>query len=455
MASSTTNTAIDPNHWVTNPPSIFVKIHSVTSRTELNHQYGLVVQYNSEKQRYMLVLCQQQKDVLSLKQDNLMPCTSMMDRGTAYIQMIRYNPQLQQQIQTIQTKLQTRVLQPLRITKIQYFYCLLLLLLLGSWYMIGFTKLLMVVSCWIVLLSLIGMDVLDGTVPIRTIVTVTLPQRYHDMMIATGQPYLGNTINTRPIYLRLLTMLLFGFITYSLLGTPTNSMFMRHYYPSTTTLQAQAENQRSSSNSLSILPFLPQWLYNQTKTSASPLQHLSKVQQHRPEYYYKLGYDDATHQLDFGTSLVPTKSDNEDVAGVAVTEDTAVTIETDGTQSTSIMEDGTTATTTKDPYRGSTSKAYRDTSRLDTDPRLYSDNSHYDDTRLYPKKSSSSSPFSFSTLMAIYTIYRIVQPIVMMSLRNDRTALDVPLLYTNLLQIDKWKGLVLLFSLYRLVAAFL
>jgi hypothetical protein len=32
----------DPQGWVKNPPSVFVKVHSVTSKATLNGQLGLI-----------------------------------------------------------------------------------------------------------------------------------------------------------------------------------------------------------------------------------------------------------------------------------------------------------------------------------------------------------------------------------------------------------------------------
>ena len=69
----------------------------------------------------------------------------------------------------------------------------------------------------------------------------------------------------------------------------------------------------------------------------------------------------------------------------------------------------------------------------------------------------TSSPFSISTMMAIFTLYRILQPIVIMSCDTSHH-IDWSLLRTNFytqMKTSPWNMIIVTFALYRIVVAFL
>lgn len=438
MTSTNTSTGSsnsDPHQYVTNPPSTFVKIQNITKKPELNGQYGLIVQYDTTKERYMVVLCtSQQQQYLALKYDNLQRCTSMYDTMMAQYQMMQYNPQIQQQIQKVQEYILQQIMIPLfRIVKIpvtpkvQYFYYILALFLLGLWYIIGLTKLLVVLTIFIVILSLIGTDLLEHKKSTRTILLQTLPQQY-TKMIQTELPYnIGTILTKKPWYLRSFTTLFVLFIAYTLFGTPTRSMYF------------QQNNKSSRSSSISSFSSSSSYLSSFWKNTNPVSTTNSKATNERMEYYYKLGFDDATQQLEYGTSFVPYNT-------TATTSSTSASV--------MINDDGTTTTTTDN-------QAWKDTvdttttNRYDNDPRIYNDDDFKHDHHTSQK--GKASPWSFSTMMAVFTIYRILQPIVAMSMSNtNHFQIDWHLFRANLMtQMNPWKIMIVAFSLYRIVIAFL
>jgi hypothetical protein len=436
MSSANTNSSSsDPHQYVTNPPSTFVKIQNITKKPELNGQYGLIVQYDTTKERYMVVLCtSQQQQYLALKYDNLQRCTSMYDKVMAQYQMMQYNPQIQQQIKKVQEYILQQILIPLfRILKIpvtpklQYFYYMVALFLLGLWYIIGLTKLLVVGTIFMVVLSLIGTDLFEHKKSTRTILLQTLPNQY-TKMIQTELPYnIGTIITKKPWYLRSFTTLLVLFIAYTLFGTPTRSMYFRKYNKSS----------RSSSSSPSSSSYLSSFWKN-----TNPVSTHSKSTNERMEYYYKLGFDDATQHLEYGTSFVPyntTTQNHDDIRSTSA----SVMINDDGTTTENPAWKDTVDTTT--------------TNRYDNDPRIYNDDDDDFANDRHTSPNKKASPWSFSTMMAVFTIYRILQPIVAMSMSNtNHYQIDWHLLRTNLIaQMNPWKMMIVAFSLYRIVVAFL
>ena len=238
-SSSSSSSNIDPHQYVTNPPSTFVKLCNITKKPELNGKYGLIVQYDSTPQRYMVVLCtqQQQQSYLALKFENIQKCISFYDKSISQYQMILYNPQLQLQMDTVHQYILQQIVQPffrrcyIPLTpQIQYFYYFMSVILLILWYFIGLTKFLIVSTVLFVVLSLIGSDLIQQKANLHTLVLHTLPNQY-TKMIQNELSYcnIGTVITKQPLYLRSFTTLLIVFFLYTLFGTPTQSMYLDKY----------------------------------------------------------------------------------------------------------------------------------------------------------------------------------------------------------------------------------
>jgi uncharacterized protein YlbG (UPF0298 family) len=398
--------SIDPKGWVQNPPSVFVKVQGVTSRATLNGKYGLIMQYVSEKQRYTVVLCESQ-EIVSLKVENLQVCT-FLEKFPAYTQMIRHNPDIQRQYQKVTQQVQQRLPKGM---KLSYALVLLLVGLVFLWYMMGWSKLLLLGTVGIMIMTMIGPDLMEGK-DLRSIVR-SAPLRYRDL-VRTQIPYVGPTLASRSSYLMIITVVFLTLLLYSFLGTPTNSMFWNH-----------RRRAASTTRSMSTTRSIPHPYHHTndvvTTTSVSSRQLLDTDNDARavppPEYYYQLGFDDATKGSDFGTSLPKkVKAAKEDVI-----------LNDDGT-TTDIDEEEE-----EDPYAWSSSTGRRS------------------DTTTRGQK-AKTTPFSISTIMAMFTIYRIVQPL---AYNTNTGQYDWQLLLANVQHLDMWKYGILAFAFYRIVASFL
>ena len=454
--TGSTTTGNDPHQYVTNPPSTLIKIQNVVMKPELNGQYGLIVNYDTTKQRYMIVLAQQQSQVVALKVENLqLASASLRDRIMAQYQMMQHNPQFQQQVQTIHDYILQHIVTPvfrtLHITtppRIHYFFMLLLVGLVTLWYLVGITKLVVLLTIILVLMSLVGSDLMQGrVVSLRHLCLTTIPREY-TRMVQQEVPY-GRVIVSKPWYLRSFTTLLLLFVAYTLFGTPTHSRFF-----------GRPTKQQRSSSVPSPTPWMSKLLlpgFGRPTRTVDPVHHrrtTTTISREQMEEYYKLGFDDATQQLEFGTSLNHHSSNND--ATLATDENTGIdgsngssssSSSSGSSQSVLVNDDGTTRHMTED----SRNDAWKNTA-YDRDPRIYDDDDD-DDIVHSTRTSKSSSPFSFATGMAIFTIYRILQPIVTMSMHDNR--MDWNLLRANLVtQMNAWKIIIVAFSLYRIMVAF-
>ena len=139
----------DPSGFITNPPSTIVKIQN-TSQDTMNGLLGVVVQYNPDRQRYLVHLTKSQQTV-ALKSDNLTKA-SMMENMTGQYEALRNNPQIQREIskyyEIVNAKLQPYGVKPEQ-AAIGVGVTLLVVM-----YFVGFTKVLMTLSL-IMLLGII------------------------------------------------------------------------------------------------------------------------------------------------------------------------------------------------------------------------------------------------------------------------------------------------------------
>lgn len=346
----------DPNGWVKNPPSVLVKVHG-TSRDMINGKFGLVLQYAPDRQRYTVLLCES-NDPVSLKADNLLAC-GMVEKAQAHLQMLRNNPEIQQQVQLVSQQVQQRTgLKP------EYALALATVALIAGWYVLGFSRLVMLISAVIMVLLVIGPDIADGK-DARTVMRAA-PARWREV-VRTQIPKIGSKIASNTILFNAFTVLLVAFVVYSVVASPAGRA-------------ARSANAASASRSLSIAS--------------------EELIKHR---YYELGFEDATNAKVFGASLA--------AAGAEV------------------------------PVGAGT--------EIDDDPYAWKNlgSSSYDATPV-PKK---QSPFSLSTALAAYMVYRTLQPLAV----NAEGKFDLALFRANLSTLEMWKLGLIGFSVYRLVSAFL
>lgn len=248
------STTTDPNGWVQNPPSVFVKVHG-TSRDDYNGRMGLVLQYADDRRRYMILLCESQAQV-SLKPENLV-AAGMMEKATAYYQMIKNNPDVQRQFQQVSAQVQARTG-----LKVEYVLAIFLLSFTIGWYRLGFSKVMMLLTGLVLVLTVVGPDLAAGR-DARTCLR-NAPARWREV-VRQQIPVVGPKIASNDWLLRGFTALIVAFVVYSLVATPNR----RGVGPRTAT----------------SIPAAP--------AMSSELQ----------QKYYKIGFDDAMASKEFGASL--------------------------------------------------------------------------------------------------------------------------------------------------------
>ena len=154
----------DPNHWITNPPSTFVKVVG-TSRESLNGKFGLCVQYMSDKNRYTIILTSPpppataaapSSDPVALKPENLIVCT-YSEKIMAQYYLYRYNPEVQKQLQSIYQQIQDRTKM-----KPEYFFSGILVLFCVLMYFIGFSRVMLLASMGLLFVAMMGPDLQRG-----------------------------------------------------------------------------------------------------------------------------------------------------------------------------------------------------------------------------------------------------------------------------------------------------
>jgi hypothetical protein len=385
----------DPNRWVQNPPSVFVKVHG-TSRESMNNKFGLVVQFAADKQRYTVLMCESQ-DAVSLKTENLVVC-GMMEKSRAYLQMFRNNRDIQRQWQSVETQIRQRTgLSP------KYAGVALLAILVVGWYLLGFSKVLLLITALMMILSVIGVDVAAGR-DWRSVARMA-PSRWREL-VRTQIPLVGPRIAASKVLLTLFTAALGAFLVYSLAVTPA----------ATTSAPRRALSSPSSASNW-WNPWSPTAAPPMAPMPTSEVKFSSREMQQLQQQYYKLGFDDATAAKAFGASL-PDYGLN------------AATL------------DGDEASASKEPSETTGDYAWRDMAAVD---RVY------DRDLPLPPVSPKKSPFGISTALAAFTIYRMLQPMAV----NAEGRLDWDLFRANLYTMEVWKLGLVAFSVYRLVASFL
>jgi hypothetical protein len=98
----TTSNSEDSRRWVSNPPSTIVKVVG-TTREDINNKLGIVVQYNTDRGRYVVHLTKSQQ-VVAMKPDNL-AAASMLEKGQAYFKKVCRDPQMHRKLTNLTVRL--------------------------------------------------------------------------------------------------------------------------------------------------------------------------------------------------------------------------------------------------------------------------------------------------------------------------------------------------------------
>jgi hypothetical protein len=261
--------ASDPNGWATSPPSVLVKVQE-TSKEELNGKTGVVLQYLSDKERYTVQMAVSQ-DVVSLKAANLKKC-SVYEQIQGQYEFMLHNPQIQQQIAGVYGRVQAVL--PAAV-KPEYLTIPVVVAMGALFYFLGVTRTLMLFSFVLLTGMIVGQDVVAPGASVQTVAR-NAPMRFR-AFLREQVPYVGNRIaDNKYLTAACAGLFLFFFV---------NAM----------TVSSRSTSKRSGSGMFgSVFSSL-------SSSSSSP--PMTANNQHPPDFYYKLGFDDAVAERVFGTSL--------------------------------------------------------------------------------------------------------------------------------------------------------
>lgn len=250
----------DPNGWVSQPPSTIVKVVN-TSRENLNGQLGIVLAYQNDRGRYVVLVTGVSQEQVSLKPENLVKA-SWLEQFKAQYQLMQNNPQVQQQLAAIYSKIQG-----LTGTKPEYVGVAALVLLLASVYFLGFNRTLLLLSSLMLVVITILPDLQVGATPQQ--VLRNAPMRFR-AVIRQNVPMVGDRIADSSILSGLVAAVLVFFFVNALVGGGSRGSASSAPPPMSTT------------------------------GSSSPTPRMDRA---LLEDYYQKGFEDGKAGLKFGTSL--------------------------------------------------------------------------------------------------------------------------------------------------------
>lgn len=258
MAAPSSST--DPSGFITNPPSTIVKIQG-TARDDINGKLGIVVQYNEDRGRYLVHLTSTQ-NVVAMKPDNLQKA-GYLEQAQAQYEQLTKDPNVRRKLTNVTSNL------PAGVT-VKHVGIGAAVLLVALVYLLGFSRTLMLFSFGLLILIVVGQDVAAGAD--RATVMRNAPMRFQTMV--REQVPGGTYIADKPYAVAGLAAIMVVFFVKSMMPPAA-----------------------SAATSGSAMPF------TSSSGGGGSVPHRTLLTSKTMEEYYKLGFDDATAQKEFGTSL--------------------------------------------------------------------------------------------------------------------------------------------------------
>eukprot|EP00521_Asterionellopsis_glacialis_P014022 CAMPEP_0195290070 /NCGR_PEP_ID=MMETSP0707-20130614/6083_1 /TAXON_ID=33640 /ORGANISM="Asterionellopsis glacialis, Strain CCMP134" /LENGTH=379 /DNA_ID=CAMNT_0040350143 /DNA_START=77 /DNA_END=1216 /DNA_ORIENTATION=+ len=271
------NGTTDPSGFVTSPPSTIVKVVN-TARDDINGQLGYVTAYNQGRGRYIVHMTGTQSTT-ALKPENLVR-GNMVDKAKANFQQIRNDPNIKRQLQEVYNVMDRKIPDPY---KPEHAALALLVLVVGCIYVIGFTKMLSLVTLLMLLGVILAPDLMAAASsqqpPSIQTIAANFPRRCRETIEQSFPSFAGKV--TDKIALGIVVVLVV-FVGKGLLTSPAKQA---RRTIDAANAAASATSTVGSSSSLS--------------SSTSMIKQSSEFL----EQAYKSGFDDATSGKEFGTSL--------------------------------------------------------------------------------------------------------------------------------------------------------
>jgi hypothetical protein len=240
----------DPSGLVTNPPQTVVKIQG-TARDDMNGQLGVVVQYNTDRARYLVHLASNQTTV-AMKPENLIKAT-YIEQAQAQFQLLTKDPTVHRFLNQVRSKLPPGVtLQQVGMGVGAFMLALV--------YVLGLARTIMLLSFVMLGVMMVLPDLMEGAD--RQTILRNLPMRFQTLV--RDQIPGGSYIADKP---------------YAVAGV---AVFMVAFF---------------------VKSMMPAAAAPPKSMAGAPAMPSRQLAQKTAEEYYKLGFDDATAQKEFGSSL--------------------------------------------------------------------------------------------------------------------------------------------------------
>mmetsp|Transcript_9789 Transcript_9789/g.13799 ORF Transcript_9789/g.13799 Transcript_9789/m.13799 type:complete len:373 (-) Transcript_9789:187-1305(-) len=266
------NATTDPSGYVTNPPSTIVKVVN-TARDDINGQLGYVTAYNQGRGRYIVHMTGTQSTT-ALKPENLVQ-GNMVDKAKANFQQMRNDPNIKRQLQEVYTVMDRKIPDPY---KPEHAAIALLVLVVGCIHVIGFTKMISLVTLLILLGVILAPDLMAAASsqqpPSIQTIAANFPRRCRETIEQSFPSSAGKV--TDKIALGIVVVLVV-FVGKGLLTSPAK----------------QARRTMEAANAAAA---------NSTMGSSSSSRMMKQSSEFLKQAY-KSGFDDATSGKEFGTSL--------------------------------------------------------------------------------------------------------------------------------------------------------
>lgn len=182
-----TTSSNDPLNIIRNPPSTVVKVQG-TGREDLNGSLGIALQFNTERGRYVVHLIQSQTQV-AFKAENLIPASTLETYQAQFQQLVK-DPTIRRDLTRYYNTAQAK----LGGVKPEYAAAVVLVVLIGITYVVGFTKTLMALSMIMLVGLVVAPDVLNGAS--YQVMAQNFPLRCREMMEQTA-PILRGRLNNQ------------------------------------------------------------------------------------------------------------------------------------------------------------------------------------------------------------------------------------------------------------------
>ena len=238
-------------------PTTFVKVQG-TSRDDMNGLLGLAVQFNRERGRYMVQMTNG-SSVMAFKPENLVKA-SMLEQYQGQFALLKNDPRVKQEVSKYYNKLQEFLPAGVKPEHVGMGFLAVLVMLV---YLMGFTRVLMLISLITMIAMIVWRDVATYGLSNHRAILSNIPRRCNELLDQSLPTSLQGKLSNNMAAAIMIGLMLFS----------ARAIFLPTAPKAAPAVPTPRSIPSSTTNSLSI------------------------------EAAYKLGFDDAKAAKDFGASL--------------------------------------------------------------------------------------------------------------------------------------------------------